>query len=130
MSEGRKFSALLRRVIRSHYQKVKIKVLRNEMEDLNTQLIAKSLGYHGLPLQKAWEEEYGASDLKKLGLVNLDYSTYFARQKNLTFSDRAKRLRLHQFMCKKAEYLFNTNSIEALSKRNFKERPLAGKILS
>lgn len=97
------------------------------MEDLNAQLIAKSLGYHGLPLQKAWEEEHGVSDLKKLGLVNLDFSVYLSRQKSLTFSDRAKRLRLHQFMCRKSTSLFNTNSIESLSKRVFKDRVPEGK---
>lgn len=100
------------------------------MEEFNVSLLEKSLSFHGLPLQKAWEEEKGATDLKRLGLVNLDYSIYFARQRSLNFNDRAKRLRLHQFICKKANYLFDTKSLDTVSGKIFKERHLAGILLS
>lgn len=92
------------------------------MDGLNTELIAKTLGYHGLPLQKAWEEERGSTDLKRLGLANVDYSEYFARQKNLSFSDRTKRLRLHQFICKKASVLYDDNLNESYSPLIYKDK--------
>jgi hypothetical protein len=99
------------------------------MDEVNKTLLERSLAYHGLPLQKAWEEEKGINDLKRLGLVNLDYSVYFARQRSLNFNDRAKRLRLHQFMCKKANYLFDTKNLETISKRIYKERHVPGKAM-
>lgn len=96
------------------------------MDELNTELVAKTLSYHGLPLQKAWEEERGSTDLKKLGLTNVDYSEYFARQKSLSFSDRTKRLRLHQFICKKASVLFDGNLSESFSSHIYKEKQPTG----
>uniref|UniRef100_A0A336LPR9 CSON009523 protein n=1 Tax=Culicoides sonorensis TaxID=179676 RepID=A0A336LPR9_CULSO len=74
---------------------------------LNTELVARAISYHGLPLQKMWEGERGENDLQKQGLGRPDYSVYQMRQKYLTFQDRAKRLRLHQFISKKADDLFN-----------------------
>lgn len=99
----------------------------SKSEDLNTNFISQTLGYHGLPLQKVWEDERGTSDLRSLGCVNLDYSVYFARQKSLTFNDRTKRLRLHQFMCKKANLLFDGQLLESTTRRFVKGTNASGK---
>lgn len=74
---------------------------------LNTELIARSISYHGLPLQKMWEGERGETDLLQQGVLRPDYSIYQMRQKYLTFQDRAKRLKLHQFISKKADEVFD-----------------------
>ncbi|XP_055685400.1 tetratricopeptide repeat protein 14 homolog [Lutzomyia longipalpis] len=81
-------------------------------EALSAKLIEKSLNYHGMPLLKIWEGERGESDLTKLGIQNLDFAVYQMRQKNLTFQDRAKRLKLHQFISKNATQLFSESLID------------------
>lgn len=86
------------------------------MEDeLNKELIAQTLGFHGLPLIKTWNEEKGPNSLVRLGIQqnNVDTSVYHARLKILNFTDRSKRLRLHRFICEKSETLFS----------QFKENP-------
>lgn len=75
---------------------------------LNPALVAKSIGFHGQPLQKIWEGERGDVDLLKIGVVNPDYTFYQMRQKHFTFQNRAKRLRLHQFIAKNANLFFRT----------------------
>ncbi|XP_037034016.1 tetratricopeptide repeat protein 14 homolog isoform X2 [Bradysia coprophila] len=75
---------------------------------LNPALVAKSIGFHGQPLQKIWEGERGDVDLLKIGVVNPDYTSYQMRQKHFTFQNRAKRLRLHQFIAKNANLFFRT----------------------
>lgn len=97
--------------------------------ELNKNLIAETIGFHGLPLQKAWDEERGSSDLKNLGIQNIDYSVYFTRQKTLTFTDRSKRLRLHQFICKKANSLYEEQPDTSLNRRVTRERNAAGRII-
>lgn len=77
---------------------------------LNPALVARSIGFHGQPLQKIWEGERGDVDLLKIGVVNPDYSAYQKRQKHFTFQNRAKRLRLHQFIAKNANLFFRTMS--------------------
>lgn len=76
--------------------------------DLNGRLIEQSLGFHGLPLIKTWNEEKGANNLVRLGIQHniLDTSVYHSRLKVLNFTDRTKRLRLHRFICQKADDLF------------------------
>lgn len=76
--------------------------------ELNKDLIAQTLGFHGLPLIKTWNEEKGINDLVRLGIQqnNVDTSVYHARLKILNFTDRSKRLRLHRFICEKSESLF------------------------
>ena len=78
--------------------------------DLNSKLIAQTLGFHGLPLIKTWNEEKGPSSLNRLGIQqnNIDTSVYHARLKVLNFTDRTKRLRLHRFICDKSEDLFES----------------------
>lgn len=73
---------------------------------INASLVAKSIGFHGQPLQKIWEGERGDVDLLKIGVVNPDYSAYQMRSKHFTFQNRAKRLRLHQFIAKNAKLFF------------------------
>lgn len=76
--------------------------------ELNKDLIAQTLGFHGLPLIKTWNEEKGLNNLVRLGIQqnNIDTSVYQARSKILNFTDRSKRLRLHRFICEKSESLF------------------------
>lgn len=93
---------------------------------LNKNLIAETIGFHGLPLQKSWDEERGSSDLKSLGIQNVDFSVYFTRQKTLTFTDRSKRLRLHQFICKKADMLYEEQPDTSFIRRVNRERNASG----
>lgn len=79
---------------------------------MNTDLVARALSFHGLPLQKMWEGERGNSDLARMGLLHPDYSMYQARQKYLTFQDRSKRLKLHQFISKKADALYDQRLVQ------------------
>lgn len=79
------------------------------MDHLSASLVAKSLNFHGQPLFSVWQGERGDNDLMRIGLINPDFSLYQARQKNLAFQDRAKRLKLHQFISKKANALFDAN---------------------
>lgn len=83
--------------------------------DLNRELIAQTLGFHGLPLIKTWNEENGMNSLTRLGLQqnNINTNVYHERLKVLNFTDRTKRLRLHRFICNKSETLFE----------NFREDP-------
>lgn len=86
---------------------------------MNPELIANSMRFHGQPLQKIWSGERGDNELTKLGITNPDFSVYMERQKNLTFQDRAKRLKLHQFLARNADKLFTrdlqTTSVNAKS---------------
>lgn len=109
---------------------VHVKLLSPSIMDgmLNKNLIAETIGFHGLPLQKSWDEERGSSDLKNMGIQNIDYSVYFTRQKTLTFTDRSKRLRLHQFICKKANLLYEEQPDTTLNRRVARERNAAGRI--
>lgn len=76
--------------------------------ELNKELIAQTLGFHGLPLIKTWNEEKGPNSLVRLGIQqnNIDTSVYHQRLKVLNHTDRTKRLRLHRFICDKTEALF------------------------
>lgn len=82
--------------------------------DMNVALISKSLGFHGQPLQKIWEGERGDSDLARIGVSNVDYTQYQKRQKHFSFQDRAKRLKLHQFIAKKATALYHNSLMNGL----------------
>lgn len=68
--------------------------------------MAQSISYHGQPLQKIWEGERGENDLQLMGFAHPDFSIYQTRQKHLSIQDRTKRLKLHQFIAKKADFLF------------------------
>lgn len=89
---------------------------------LSAALIAKSLNYHGQQLQKIWESERGENDLYKIGVPTPDFAEYQARQKYLNFQDRGKRLKLQQFIAKKANFLFD---VELLQDVKTADRPKA-----
>lgn len=82
---------------------------------LSAALIAKSLNYHGQQLQKIWESERGENDLYKIGVPTPDYAEYQVRQKFLNFQDRGKRLKLQQFIAKKASFLFDVDLLQDLT---------------
>ncbi|XP_059059280.1 tetratricopeptide repeat protein 14 homolog isoform X1 [Achroia grisella] len=79
---------------------------------LDASLVAQSINYHGQQLQKTWEAERGEEDLSKIGVGVLDFAVYQSRHKHLTFQDRGKRLKLHQFIAKEANALFDASVLE------------------
>ncbi|XP_021205683.2 tetratricopeptide repeat protein 14 homolog isoform X4 [Bombyx mandarina] len=79
---------------------------------LDASLVAQSINYHGQQLQKTWESERGEDDLAKIGVGALDFAVYQSRHKHLTFQDRSKRLKLHQFIAKEAGALFDSSLLE------------------
>ncbi|CAH2234881.1 tetratricopeptide repeat protein 14 homolog isoform X2 [Pararge aegeria] len=79
---------------------------------LDAALVAQSINYHGQQLQKTWEAERGEEDLAKIGVGPLDFAVYQSRHKHLTFQDRSKRLKLHQFIAKEANVLFDATVME------------------
>lgn len=79
---------------------------------LDASLVAQSINYHGQQLQKTWEGERGEEDLSKIGVGPLDFAVYQSRHKHLTFQDRGKRLKLHQFIAKEANALFDASLLE------------------
>lgn len=83
-------------------------------ESLNGELVTRCLNFHGQQLQKIWEAERGDSDLQKHNIKDLDFMEYAQRQKNLSFQDRGKRLKLHQFIVKKANMLFAPNVLDSI----------------
>lgn len=88
-------------------------------QDLNARLVEQTLGFHGLPLIKTWNEEKGSNNLVRLGIQqnSVDTSVYHSRLKVLNFTDRTKRLRLHRFICQKTDDLFGDSSSRPRDKR-------------
>lgn len=82
------------------------------MEPISSELVTRCLNFHGQQLQKIWEAERGDTDLTKHNVKDLDFLEYAQRQKHLSFQDRGKRLKLHQFVVKKANMLFGNNVLE------------------
>lgn len=80
-----------------------------KMCTLNSEWVTKSIEYHGQPLQKVWEGEHGIQSLHNVGVRNPDFTLYQTRQKQFVFQDRAKRLKIHSFIAKKANELFATD---------------------
>lgn len=76
---------------------------------MDPSLVAHSLNFHGQQLQKIWESERGETDIPKIGVGQLDFASYQARQKHLSFQDRGKRVMLHQFIAKEAPALFDAS---------------------
>lgn len=76
-------------------------------ESINNQLVTRSINFHGQQLQKLWEGEFGETDLTRRSIKDLNFQVYGQRQKNLSFQDRGKRLKLQQFIVKKANTIFN-----------------------
>ncbi|XP_063914100.1 uncharacterized protein DDB_G0284459 isoform X2 [Zophobas morio] len=92
------------------------------MESLNANLIGSSLNYNGQQMQKLWEAEYGENDLHRRNVKDLNYQVYSERQKYLSFQDRGKRLKLQQFVVKKANMLFSTEPAD------FEYKPEEGQV--
>ncbi|XP_022193411.2 tetratricopeptide repeat protein 14 homolog isoform X3 [Nilaparvata lugens] len=90
-------------------------VMERESGNLDLELVARAMSFHGQPFQKVWETERGETDLQKLDTDTIDFSVY--SQRHLNFQDRGKRLKLHQFIANKADILFDP----ALNERE--ERP-------
>lgn len=82
------------------------------MESLNPNLVTQSLNFHGQQLQKVWEAERGEQDLLKHNIKDLNFELYNKRSKHLSFQDRGKRLKLQQFIVKKASVVFSKDVIE------------------
>uniref|UniRef100_A0A182PUV3 TPR_REGION domain-containing protein n=1 Tax=Anopheles epiroticus TaxID=199890 RepID=A0A182PUV3_9DIPT len=81
---------------------------------LDRALIQQAVGYHGRPFQKIWETERRLNELLELGVEhNVDYTVYMARQKHFTLQDRAKRLKLQQFMVRNANILYGVSGHNA-----------------
>lgn len=85
---------------------------------LNSEWVTKSLEYHGQPLQKVWEGEHGIQNLHTIGVQNPDFTLYYKRQKQFVFQDRAKRLKIHSFIAKKANELFTTDPAKECARSN------------
>ncbi|XP_055591995.1 tetratricopeptide repeat protein 14 homolog isoform X2 [Uranotaenia lowii] len=83
---------------------------------LDPSLVEKAIGFHGLPLQKIWDGERGEMDLTQLGIINPNFVVYQSRQKTFTFHDRAKRFKLHQFLSKKADQLYDKTLVVPVTK--------------
>lgn len=77
------------------------------VNNMNANYISRALSYHGQPLQKIWDDERGVEDLRRLNLTQPNYSIYQERQKYFTFQERAKRLKIHQFLARKAADLYD-----------------------
>lgn len=82
------------------------------MEPLNSSLLTQSINFHGNQLQKLWEAEHGDASLVKHDVKDLNFQVYGQRQKYLTFQDRGKRLKLHQFIAKKGKLLFSRDATD------------------
>jgi len=70
---------------------------------MDPELVARTLNFHGQQLTKLWESEHGTPAVR-----DLDYEEFSKRSKDLGFQDRAKRIKLHQFMVDKASSLFKS----------------------
>lgn len=90
----------------------------SNMCTLNSEWVTKSIEYHGQPLQKVWEGEHGIQSLQNIGVRNPDFTLYQMRQKHFVFQDRAKRLKIHSFIAKKANELFATDPAKECARSN------------
>lgn len=89
-----------------------------KVNPLNGEWVSKSIEYHGQPLQKVWEGEHGIQSLHAIGVQNFDFTLYYKRQKQFVFQDRAKRLKIHSFIAKKANELFTTDPAKECARSN------------
>lgn len=85
------------------------------MEPLNKDLMVRCLNFHGQQLQKVWDAER-SEELARYNIKDLDYMQYAQRQKHLSFQDRGKRLKLHQFIVKKSNVLFSPSALDNITK--------------
>ena len=115
------------------------------MDSMDSRLVAQALNYHGQQLQKIWDGERNESELAKLNLKEPNFEIYQQRQKTLRWkkksfvflqhllwifggssscygfaclysaTDRGKRLKLQQFIAKKADTLYDKSNLEKTS---------------
>ncbi|XP_033207659.1 tetratricopeptide repeat protein 14 homolog [Belonocnema kinseyi] len=83
------------------------------MESMEGRLVAQALNYHGQQLQKVWESDRNESELAKLNLKEPSFEIFQQRQKTLSLADIGKRLKLQQFIAKKANVLYDKANLEA-----------------
>lgn len=108
---------------------------------MDARLVGQALNYHGQQLQKVWEGERNENELVMLNLKEPNFEIYQQRQKTLrymcasviydglqlyctfietklstfclySFGDRGKRLKLQQFLAKKADALYDKANLE------------------
>lgn len=84
-------------------------------------LVERALGFHGVPMQKVWEGEHGDQDLARAAVAP-DFGVYQARQKGFAFSDRTKRLHLHQFFARKADVLYGHQHRQHLQRSQLQQQ--------
>ncbi|XP_065162968.1 tetratricopeptide repeat protein 14 homolog isoform X3 [Atheta coriaria] len=82
------------------------------MESLNLDLVTNSLNYHGPQFQKIWENERSELELNKI--KDLDFAVYNKRSMYLSFQERTKRLKMHQFFVKHADVLYSNDNMEKI----------------
>ncbi|XP_017777148.1 PREDICTED: tetratricopeptide repeat protein 14 isoform X2 [Nicrophorus vespilloides] len=80
------------------------------MESISSDLVVNAINYHGQQFEKIWESEHGEQDGSKFRDVN--YEVHNRRNKHLSFQDRGKRLKLQQFMARKADVLYAKENFE------------------
>lgn len=81
---------------------------------MDTSWIKSALCYHGKPMKKTWEDEYGNDEVQKMGITeDENYSIYTERQKYFIFQDRAKRLKIHQFLAHKSVDLYDSKFLKS-----------------
>nr|CAG4641680.1 EOG090X05S8 [Eurycercus lamellatus] len=76
---------------------------------MDPELVVQSLNFHGQQLTKMWDSERGTASLQVSTLRDLDYQVFQKRSKDLGFQERAKRMRMHQFIVDKAPQLFKAD---------------------
>ncbi|XP_044001317.1 uncharacterized protein DDB_G0290685-like isoform X2 [Aphidius gifuensis] len=82
------------------------------VDSMESRLVAQALNYHGQQLQKVWEGERNENELAMLNLKDPNFEIYQQRQKTLSFGDRGKRLKLQQFIAKKADTLYDKTNLD------------------
>lgn len=76
---------------------------------MDPELVVQTLNFHGQQLTKEWESERGAASIQSSSMKDLDYQVFQKRSKDLSFQERGKRIRLHQFIVDKAPQLFKAD---------------------
>lgn len=102
-----------------------METMNSKCNALNPEWVIKSIEYHGQPLQKVWEGEHGIQSLHNVGVNNPDFTLYQMRQKQFVFQDRAKRLKIHSFIAKKANELFATDPAKECARSSYTNNGIA-----
>jgi hypothetical protein len=86
-------------------------------EDIDPECLKRTFGFHGFPLIKVWNEEQDSSILSRLNIQpdTIDTNVYVSRQKFLVNVERTKRLRLHKFICHRAQEILHKDNSNSLT---------------